>query len=335
MQPQRAKELLATYYDQNHNLKLDQGEILTFEIESDLEKINAHFSDLPIAQANITIYNPTKPIHNNGRNFLAGRVEPMTNENSKVMFFEEDEGVWRLVDEAPVLGIQDPFFATEVQGWRVIGGVQICIDDETKEIIYRTVFWRYRENIFELFDDQSKVIEPFARGPKGMKDIRLIDLKNGRIAVFTRPQGGEAGPGRIGYIEIDNLDQLEDQISKAEIIRNQFHDDEWGGANDLHLLKNGQIGVLGHIAHFDGPVRHYYAMAFVFNPENRRASHIEILTTADDFPPVRPKKSDLGKIVFSGGLHRFSNGTAELYVGIGDKESGRIKIKDPFDKYEV
>jgi len=333
MQPQRAKDMLATYYDQNHNLKLDEGEFLTFEMGKDLEKINSHFSDIARAQAKIIIYNPTRPIHNNGRNFLAGRVEPTTDENSKVMFFEEDEGIWRLVDEAPVLGLQDPFYISNVQGWHIIGGVHFYPTDQGSN--YDTHFYRYQREIFELFDEDGKVIEPFAKGPEGMKDIRLIDLENGRIAVFTRPQGGSAGPGRIAYTEIDSLEHLTQEIPRAEIIQDQFHPDEWGGANELHLLKNGKIGVLGHVAHYDGPVRHYYAMAFIFDPKSLRPSHMEILTTADDFPPIKPKKSELGKIIFSGGLTRHADGTADLYVGVGDKASGRIKIKDPFLKYEV
>jgi hypothetical protein len=123
-------------------------------------------------------------------------------------------------------------------------------------------------------------------------------------------------------------------IPKARILQNQFHENEWGGVNELHLLKNGKIGVLGHIAHWDGEVRHYYAMAFAFDPETHHASHLEILTTADEFPVVKPKKGDLGKIIFSGGLFRNDNGMATLYVGIGDTKAGRVEIKDPFLRFE-
>ena len=336
LRARKVSELLALYYDSNHNGRPDTGEFLSFDVPGDMEDINEAFGNPNLQHASVTIYNPTKPIHRDGKKFLMGRVEPVETEDSRIMFFEESGSVWRIVDEAPVLGLQDPFHISDVQGWYVIGGVKTFEKpNDVKKITYKTVFYRYKKDLNELFDEQRKVVSPFAAGPDGMKDIRLIDLKNGKIAVFTRPQGGHAGPGKIGYIEIDNLEQLEKAIPRARIIENQFHEDEWGGANELHLLKDGKIGVLGHIAHFDEAcIRHYYAMAFVFTPETRKASHLEILTTADEFPPVKPKTGELGGIIFSGGLHRNPDGTADLYVGVGDVRAGKIKIKDPFLKYE-
>jgi len=332
MKPKKVRELLATYYDQNRNNKLDKGEFLIFDIGRDAEKIGSFFGDPRPERAQITIYNPTKPIYRQGQRFLIGRVEPEENEQSRLMFFEEFEGVWRLVDEAPVLGLQDPFHVENVQGWHIIGGVQTVYRQDAS-LGYRTVFYRYESSIQELIENQT-ITPPFAVGPENMKDIRLIQLPTGQIGLFTRPQGGEAGLGKIAYIEIKRLEDLESSIPKANIIKNQFHDDEWGGVNELHLLKNGKIGVLGHIAHFDDSVRHYYAMAFVFDPRTKRATHMEILTTADDFPSIKPKRSQLGKVIFSGGLVRNEDGSADLYVGIGDIASGRIRIHDPFLKYE-
>lgn len=335
MQPQRAKELLATYYDQNKNNKLDEGEFLVFEVSKHANKISAYFNDTTPHTKSITIYNPTRPIYNNGKRYLVGRVEPLEAEVSKIMFFEELEGIWRLIDEAPVLGLQDPFYIENVHGYNIIGGVKTFPrDHKPDELDYRTVFYRYKEDLLELINYQSGVAKPFAEGPKGMKDIRLIELANGKIGVFTRPQGGSAGPGKIGYVEIDSLDQLEEMIPRAKILEGLFHHEEWGGANDLHILKNGKIGVLGHIAYFDNSQRHYYAMTFVFDPRTQTHSHLEILTTADDFPPVKPKKTTIGKVIFSGGLIRKDDGTADLYVGVGDIQSGKIRIKDPFLKHE-
>jgi hypothetical protein len=328
----KVRELLATYYDTNANKRLDKGEFLIFDLDQSLNSLVARFQEPHLEHTEITIYNPAKPITHQDKKYLIGRVEPIFSENSSLMFFEEKEGIWRLVDEAPVLGLQDPFYVHQVDGWNLIGGVRLIAEKDM--IKYETVFHRYHQSVMELFDLEGKVREPFARGPLGMKDIRLIQISEGRIAIFTRPQGGMAGLGKIGYVEISKLDDLEQGITRAELIPNQFHDDEWGGVNDLLLLKNGKIGVLGHIAHMDGNVKHYYAMSFVFDPQNRMASHMEILTTADEFPPVRPKKSDLGKIIFSGGIHRNTDGTADLYVGIGDVKAGRIRIQDPFLKHE-
>ncbi len=328
-----ANELLAIYYDANRNRKLDKGELLSFDIEESPQILKKHF-DTHLEATNISIYNITKPIISDSKRYLFGRVEPLNSEDSKIMFFEESGNVWRLVDEAPVLGLQDPFYNEDIQGYNIVGGVHIHQEDG-KIAYYQTYFYRYKKTLLELFNKDGFVIEPFAKGSKGMKDIRLIGLNSGKIGVFTRPQGNNAGLGKIGYIEIENLDQLEDAIPKARIIENQFHDDEWGGVNELHLLDGGRIGVLGHIAHFDGDVRHYYAMAFIFDPKTKNHTHMEILTTADEFPPVAPKKNDLGKIIFSGGLHRNKDGTADLYVGIGDVKAGVIKIRDPFANHKI
>lgn len=331
MKPKMVRELLAIYYDKNNNKQPDAGEFLAFDIAEDISVLKKHF-DSHLSQTNVTVYNPTKPINSNGREYLLGRVEPLESEHSKIIFFERIEDLWKIVDEAPVLGLQDPFFISNVRGYNIIGGVKIIEKDH--KISYRTEFYRYNLELIELIDEKGNILPPFATGPTGMKDIRLICCVDGKIAVFTRPQGGAAGLGKIGFILISNLDELEEAIPKARIIENQFHSDEWGGANELHLLKNGLIGVIGHIAHYDNDVKHYYAMAFVYDPERHWHSHMEILTTADDFPPVEPKTSKMGKIIFSGGLHRNFDGTAQLYVGIGDVKSGKIKIHDPFWRYE-
>jgi hypothetical protein len=248
------------------------------------------------------------------------------------MFFKEiSQNKWKLAGRAPILTMQDPFYLANVQGWQIIGGVHTFEKHRHPGVLqYRTIFYRFKDDIAELISDNNNIIEPFAVGPNGMKDIRFIELNNGKIGVFTRPQGGSAGRGKIGYIEINSLEELEECLPKGRIIPNQFHEDEWGGANELQLLPDGRIGVLGHIAHFEGEVRHYYAMAFIFDPQTKKAGEIKIITTANEFPTVQPKKIDLGKIIFSGGLCRRQDGTADLYVGVGDVHAGKIQISDPF-----
>jgi len=323
-------QLLDDYKCKKHKESKPEGELLCF----DLDKERLSCLDAYSLKKEVTIYNPTKPILHYGKRYLLGRVEMIDSENSNILFFIEDKGVWKSVKNSPVFDLQDPFYIKNIQGHVVLGGVRVY-DAGGGELGYETVFYKYVEHASELINDgDGTLVKPFAVSPKKMKDIRLIELKNGNIGVFTRPQGGEAGLGKIAYIEIASLDELERSIPKARIIENQFYEDEWGGANELHLLKNGQIGVLGHIAHYNGNVRYYYAMSFVFDPIDHIASEMEILTTADEFPKVKSKKSELGKIIFSGGLDRKRDGTASLYVGIGDTNAGRIQIPDPFLKYE-
>lgn len=302
-----------------------KGKLLSFDVEKGE-------TDLNVSEKDITIYNPTKPIINNGTRYLLARVEPKNSEKSKVVFFEKKKKKWQVLNH-PIFDLQDPFYVKNIHGWQILGGVKIY-EQDSEILDYQTVFYRYKKCATELIDKKGVLLKPFAVGPRKMKDIRLIELKNGKIGVFTRPQGGKAGLGKIAYVEINSIDELGEMIPKAKIIENQFGDNEWGGVNELHLLNNGKIGVLGHIACHEGGVKHYYAISFVFDPQSQTASDIEIIVTADQFPKVKSKKPDLGKIIFSGGLERQNDGTADLYVGIGDTKAGQIEIADPFLKYE-
>lgn len=315
-------KLLEEYQKRNPTHSRPKGEILEFDLPRSDNK------------EELTIYNPTKPIEKDGKRFILGRVEPLDSEDSKVMFFVEENNKWKVYSH-PIFNLQDPFYNKNIRGYQILGGVRTYIDPNSPDLGYETVFYKYRECATELIDSAGRLAEPFCVGPKKMKDIRLIELSSGKIGVFTRPQGGEAGLGKIAYIEIDTLDELEKAIPQAKIIPGLFYGEEWGGANELYLLKNGNIGVLGHIAHFEGNLRHYYAISFTFDRKLFEAFNVEILATAEEFPEVKSKNELLGKILFSGGLVRKDNGKAELYVGVGDTKVGRIHITDPFLEAEL
>nr|WP_268748345.1 DUF1861 family protein [Gracilibacillus boraciitolerans] len=108
-----------------------------------------------------------------------------------------------------------------------------------------------------------------------------------------------------------------------------------GGANEAHILSNGLVGVLGHIACFDNDGnRHYYPMIFVLNPITGEYSDIELIAKRAHFLPGETKRPDLKDVVFSGGLIRKSDGTANLYAGISDAEAHKLIINDPFLQFE-
>jgi hypothetical protein len=176
----------------------------------------------------------------------------------------------------------------------------------------------------------------FTRGPWGMKDIRFILLPSGNIAVFTRPQGKKGRRGKIGFTILSSIKSLTPRVlSRAELIKNQFARGEWGGVNEIHLLKNGKLGILGHIAKFGkSKLRYYYPISFMFDHETRQFSGMKILATRENLPKGEAKKSDLYNVVFPGGLVRMKNGLAKLYCGVGDAESYQITIEDPFLEYE-
>lgn len=288
------------------------------------------------------VYNITAPFEDDGNLVIAGRVEDRNTEISKVRFFVKFGDVWKPAYPNKVFHrFQDPFF-TKVNGKLIVGGVQLDSDplDEKKIICWRTLFFRGKNindlKLFAVGPNRKKDLKLLAVGPNRMKDIRIVGLKDGGIGVFTRPQGGSSGMGKIGYIRLDKLEDLSEQnILKARIFDTHFVDGEWGGVNEPHLLKNGLVGVLGHIAYWENfSVRHYYAMAFVFNPETLEHSKIRIIARRSDFSDGAFKRPDLQDVLFSGGLIRLGNGRARLYTGVADAEAHMMEIEDPFEKFE-
>lgn len=273
------------------------------------------------------VYNISAPFEDSGELVIAGRVESRDSEHSNVNFFVERNGQWVPREGAPVLELQDPFF-TRIAGELVLGGVQIFPHPTLEgQLGWRTVFYK-GQSIASLRE--------FAKGPDGMKDLRLVELKDGSIGVLTRPQGEKGGRGKIGWTRISSLAELTvDVVNEAPLLEGQFIDEEWGGANEPHLLANGFVGVLGHVASFDGEGnRHYYPIVFALDPETGTFSDMELIATRSQFLPGPPKRPDLVDVVFSGGLVRKSDGTAVLYAGISDAEAQKITIVDPFLKYE-
>jgi hypothetical protein len=274
------------------------------------------------------VYNITAPFVDGGEAVIAGRVEARDSERSEVMFFVNRNGQWTPRPGAPVLNLQDPF-VTFVRGELVFGGVEVYFDGDDPHYVtsWRTVFYRGK-SIMDM--------RPFAKGPLTMKDIRLVELANGRIGVFTRPMMIEGARALIGYTEIGELSELNEQtIGQATLLHGQFCPDEWGGANEAHLLANGKIGVLGHIACMEmNNRRHYYPMVFGFDPETRRFSQMKLIAERSMFPDGPAKRPDLKDVLFSGGLIRLSNGDARLYTGVSDAEAHVITIADPFLEYE-
>ena len=167
-----------------------------------------------------------------------------------------------------------------------------------------------------------------------MKDIRLGPLSDGRIAVCSRPQGARGGRGQIGFTAFDSLDDVSaESIEAAPLLTDQFLTQQWGGANELHLLDDGRLGILGHIAWMRGEgadeEKYYYPMTFTLDPASSQYSPLQIIASRDDFPAATPKRPGLRDVIFSGGLDR-DDGGAWLYAGLSDAAAGRVRIADPF-----
>ena len=256
--------------------------------------------------------------------YIAGRVEKRDSEISRVIVFEKvDKGVYKATD-ATFDMLQDPCH-TMIDGETIIGGTAIYTDDDGRINNWNTTFFRGKD-VYNM--------SRFADAPSKMKDVRLI--KTDKIYIFTRPQGGKAHLGKIGYVAVDGLDKVNaDVIEGATLFEDLFDEYTWGGANQALLLSNGKIGVLGHVAVMsEGDVRHYYGMTFCFDPATKTCEGLKIICERSDFSAGAYKRKDLIDVVFSGGINRKADGTAELYVGLSDAEAHCAVIKDPFTEYE-
>lgn len=280
------------------------------------------------------VYNITAPFKIDGKTCIAGRVEPRENElNSNILFFEERNSTWHPIPDAPTFSLQDPS-VTKVGDETVFGGVEVFPHPHMpypQGLGYRTRFFR---------GTTLKSLEPFAVGPDMMKSIRILELSDGRIAVLTRPQApwvNSAGLGRIGLAVISKLEELTpENITNAKIIPGLFDKNEWGGANELHRLDNGLIGVLGHIACAEtgkdkSPIKHYQAMTFTLDPLTGAASPIQVIASRKDFPPGPAKRSpEHDDVIYPGGIIRLPNKKAIIYTGLSDAQAGSLPVADPF-----
>lgn len=273
------------------------------------------------------VYNITAPFEIDRTVYIAGRVEHRRETlSSETIFFVERNGIWYPVENLPVFLLEDPFVTT-IDGKFVFGGVHVDAPDDKNGFEYakfHTVVYTGRD-IHDL--------KKHTTGPRGMKDIRFVELQDGSVGVFTRPQGKIGGKGKIGFLHLDSLGDLSlDTLSSASLIHDHFGDEMWGGVNDAYVLDDGTIGVIGHIAHFDKQgAKHYMVISFIFNPKTHNTSSIDIIARRSDFPPGPAKQPGFEDIVFPGGLVRY-NDMATLYVGLSDVEVGKIDIPDPFSK---
>jgi len=286
------------------------------------KKINAE------GVANMDVYNITAPFKINNKQYILGRAELRTFELVTLsLFFKKSKDKWIADKDYPIFNLQDAFIS-KVGETIIMGGVEVMQKEVKKGLSFRTVF--YKGKSIHHF-------KRFATGPWKMKGVRLIELPNHKIGVFTRPLGGKWGRGKIGFEIIDSLRAIKPRrLTKIKTIRGMFAKGEWGGVNEVHLLKNNKLGVIGHIAKFskDKTKRYYYPISFMYDYEEGEFSGLKILATRDELPHGEAKRPDLYDVIYPGGLVRNKNKTATLYTGVADAEAYEITIKDPFLEYE-
>lgn len=271
------------------------------------------------------VYNISQSFIWDGITYLAGRVEKRNSEISSVRIFERIAQHSYKVTKHEIPMLQDPSVQI-MDGQLLIGGTEIYPNEQGQITSWRTVFYQGKD-----FMHLTKVLS----APLKMKDVRVIH--GDQYYVMSRPQGGVAKYGKIGLASANKLaDITPELIEKAPLLDDLFTDQVWGGANQIHVLKNGWLGVLGHVAIMsEGDVRHYYGMTFAVNPVTHERTDLKIICERNDFAPGESKRPDLVDVVFVGGLNRHDDGNATLYTGLSDAEAHVMLIEDPFLEYET
>lgn len=263
------------------------------------------------------VYNPSTPFLYEGIMRIAGRVEKRDSEASLIRIFDQvDATHYTLNTTLPQWSMQDPFIS-RIGGEWVLGGTYVN---------WEGPYWFTRLYKGPSFDQLTHWVD----APKGMKDVRVIELNNGSIGVLTRPQGGLARHGVIGFTVVDSPQELTEEVIQEAPLIDIFEDKAWVGANDAVVVDDHHIGVVGHVAVFTGnQIRHYYAMSFVLNIYTLETQNVKIIGERAQFLPGPAKRDDLHDVIFTAGIGH-EEGQTYLYVGSSDAEVQRLKCENPF-----
>lgn len=281
----------------------------------------------------LSVYNATPPVwlRVNGemRRVSVGRVEhPGDWAHSRAMFFERKTATeYYLIDGAPVFYGEDPAVTT-IGDEIVLTSVHVAAVRKGTYLLKTDI--RRAGDVMQLWECWRSIPG---------KDNRITAVDNGtRISVMVRPQGGEAGRGKMAYIELDSLDELCEEILRgANIIEIPNADDTWVGSSELHnLARKNQIGILAHGAfENDASVpkgKTYFIFFAWLDRKNLKIVDIEPLALREDFPVSDAKIPALCNVAFGTGLmisSELSREYAELYAGIGDLTQAFVPIKNP------
>ena len=296
--------------------KHSKGEVLRFEINEGRD-----------------VYNCSVPFEYNGKTYIWGRVEKREEwATSVTMLFEQNQdGVFVRAAGAEVYPLEDPFFV-QIKGEYILGGTHV-VKDKAQIKTYYVYFYR---------GNSPFSLKYFTTGPDYMKDVRLVELSNGRIGVFSRPRNDEifkkyGTVSQIGYTEIDSLDELDAEvIDRAAYIPGCFAENEWGGVNQAIALRGSYIGLIGHQGYTlwkdkkEYPI--YVKTAYVYDSACNRLVTKNVIGVLSDYPPVETKTPVHIYCAFTSGIVG-SGETVRLYSGLGDSHEGWIEIPDPFRDY--
>lgn len=253
--------------------------------------------------------------------FLRTQSQSGIGESVAVPYYNNNGRLVPVPDELmPSLNLEDPFISNAKSP--ILGGVKL----------YPTADGTSYSTVFYEFTQDRRTLSQIAEGPIGMKDIRVREMPNGKLAVFTRPQGEEYEAGMVAFEILDNLRQLTPiNILKATPL-NLFAKGEWGGVGQIYNLKDGWLGQLCHVARYGiNNAKNYAAAVFELHPYLGRYTFPRIITTRRDFPFEVPGLPDLQDVVFPSELYFDKRGQqCVLWGSISDSAIVRREIPWPF-----
>ncbi|MFD0713078.1 DUF1861 family protein [Paenibacillus sp. GCM10027626] len=281
------------------------------------------------------VYNVSIPFTWKGSDYIFGRVERRGEwaRSWTRLFSRTAKDEWTLVPGSMIYQLEDPYISI-IGEQLVMGGTHVRFSESAIDTYYG--YFYKGTDIHDLYY--------FTTGPDYMKDIRLVEMDQGRIGVFSRPRSEEirrkyGSESLVGFTIINSLDELTAEVvENAPYIPDLFGENEWGGCNQAYYLDSGHIGVIGHRCYKtvgdDGQtVLVYMNSSFVLDVASHKALNHQIIGTRSCYPDGPAKKPDLTDCAFTSGIVMREDGKADLYSGIGDTEAGRIVIDYPFAGY--
>jgi hypothetical protein len=278
------------------------------------------------------VYNCSLPFFWNDKRYIFGRVERRDEyARSRVRLFEETgKDEWTAAAHSMIYPLEDPYIS-RIHGQLVMGGTHVRIK-QGKIDTYYAYFYRGTD-IHDMYY--------FTTGPDYMKDIRLVELADRRIGVFSRPRNEKitekyGSDAMVGFTIINSLDDLNaDLIAGAPYLEGLFEAGQWGACNQAYLLESGNIGVIGHFAYTDrkdeeDPQLVYFPISFVVNPVTTKVGDLKVIATRKSFPAGPVKLPNMHDVAFTSGIVIREDGKTELYSGLGDCREGRVVIDYPF-----
>lgn len=272
------------------------------------------------------VYNVSVPFFYNGTRHIFGRVERRHEwaASSVNLFKEVSRDVFEVVPNIH-FELEDPYIQ-KINNEMVFGGTHVVKNVGTVKSYFG---YFYRGRVSEL--------KYYTSGPDYMKDIRIVQLKDKRIGVFSRKRTAEEV--YVGFSIVNGMEDLTTEaITAAKPIPFIREEGTWGGVNQAYLLSGGKIGCIAHYSYHDEtpskePIQVYINYSFVFDPETRVIEDEKVIGTKSCYPPCPAKKPFLIDCVFTAGIEMRADGKCDLYSGIGDVGAGRITIDYPFEKY--